>query len=68
VRPSVDLFAVFMQATNELSSFLVKALGLAEEEEEELPPMAKPPPEVLLLLVPLLPPPPPFLLETASAV
>jgi hypothetical protein len=66
VRPSVDLFAVFMQATNELSSFLVNALGLAvvAEEEEEVPPMANPPPE-LLLPVPLLPP---FLSETASAV
>jgi hypothetical protein len=66
VRPSVDLFAVFMQATNELSSFLVNALGLAVVAEEEVPPMANPPPE-LLLPVPLLPPPP-FLSETASAI
>ena len=67
VRPSVDLFAVFIQLMNELSSFLVNALGLAvvaEEDEEEVPPMVKPPPVLpLLLVVPLL-----FLLETANAV
>jgi hypothetical protein len=67
VRPSDDLFAVFIQLMNELSSFLVNALGLvvvAEEDEEEVPPMVKPPPVLpLLLVVPLL-----FLLETANAV
>jgi hypothetical protein len=52
VRPSGDLFAVFMQLVNELSSFLVRVLGLAvaaeeEEEEEEEPP----PPRVLVLLL-----------------
>jgi hypothetical protein len=69
VRPSVDLFAVFIQLMNELSSFLVNALGLdvVAEEEEEAPPMVKPPPELplLLVVVPLLPP---FFFKTANAV
>ena len=61
MRPSVDLFAVFIQLTNELSSFLVNALGLAVvvEEDEEVPP------ELLLLLLVLLPS---FFFETANAV
>ena len=65
VRPSVDLFAVFIQLMNELSSFLVNALGLAVvAEDEEVPPMVKPPPELLLLLVLLLP----SFFEAANAV
>jgi hypothetical protein len=65
VRPSVDLFAVFIQLMNELSSFLVNALGLAVvAEDEEVPPMVKPPPELLLLLMLLLP----SFFEAANAV
>jgi hypothetical protein len=65
VRPSVDLLAVFMQLMNELSSFLVNALGLAvvAEEDEEVPPMVNPPP-----VLPLLLPPPLLFFETANAV
>jgi hypothetical protein len=64
VRPSDDLFAVFIQLMNELSSFLVNALGLAvvAEEDEEVPPMVKPPPVLPLLLLP------PVFFETANAV
>jgi hypothetical protein len=64
VRPSADLFAVFMQLMNELSSFLDNALGLdvAVEEDEEVPPMVKPPPVLPLLLLP------PVFFETANAV
>ena len=65
MRPSVDLFAVFIQLMNELSSFLVNALGLAVvAEDEEVPPMVKPPPELLLLLMLLLP----SFFEAANAV
>jgi hypothetical protein len=38
VRPSADLFAVFIQLVNELNSFLVNVFELgviAEDEEEE---------------------------------
>jgi hypothetical protein len=65
VTPSVDLFAVFIQLMNELSSFLVNALRLdvvaEEEEEEDVPATVKPPPELLLPL-------PPDFFETANAV
>jgi hypothetical protein len=65
VRPSVDLLAVFIQLMNELSSFLVNALGLAvvAEEDEEVPPMVNPPPVLPLLLLPPL-----LFFETANAV
>ena len=64
MRPSVDLFAVFMQLMNELSSFLDNALGLdvAVEEDEEVPPMVKPPPVLPLLLLR------PVFFETANPV
>ena len=64
MRPSDDLFAVFIQLMNELSSFLVNALGLAvvAEEDEEVPPMVNPPP-----VLPLLLPPPLLFFETANA-
>jgi hypothetical protein len=37
VRPSADLFAVFIQLVNELNCFLVKVfeLGVVAEEEED---------------------------------
>ena len=68
VRPSGDLFAVFMQLVNELNSFLVNMLEFAVEvaEEEELPSPRKVelplllPPVLLLVLV--------FFVLTASAV
>ena len=67
VRPSGDLFAVFMQLVNELNSFLVNILEFAVEvAEEELPPPRKVelplllPPVLLLVLV--------FFVLTASAV
>jgi hypothetical protein len=63
VRPSGDLFAVFMQLVNELNSFLVNMLEFAVEvAEEELPPPRKVelPPVLLLVLV--------FFILTASAV
>jgi hypothetical protein len=68
VRPSVDLFAVFIQLMNELSSFLVNILELAVVVAEEEPPpgMVKPPP--LLPPVLLLPLVPVFFAVTANAV
>ena len=64
VRPSADLFAVFIQLMNELNSFLVNMLELAEVAEEELPLPRKVelllPPVLLLVLV--------FFVLTANAV
>jgi hypothetical protein len=64
VRPSTDLFAVFIQLMNELNCFLVKVLELGVVEEEEEEEEAGTSPRVLRPL-PLLGP---VFFETANAV